>query len=123
MSPAVTGPSPFFFRLRSASSRLWSLSTTPLRLSRISTTSSCTPSIVEYSCRTPAICTSVAAKPGIDESRTRRSALPSVWPYARQCAAPRPAFVDRSEEHTSELQSPDHLVCRLLLEKKKERKR
>src|SRR5258708_10284520 len=27
----------------------------------------------------------------------------------------------RSEEHTSELQSPDHLVCRLLLEKKKQR--
>src|SRR5258708_26296578 len=27
--------------------------------------------------------------------------------------------VRRSEEHTSELQSPDHLVCRLLLEKKK----
>src|SRR5258708_8692074 len=26
---------------------------------------------------------------------------------------------ERSEEHTSELQSPDHLVCRLLLEKKK----
>src|SRR5258708_37325233 len=29
------------------------------------------------------------------------------------------AFHLRSEEHTSELQSPDHLVCRLLLEKKK----
>src|SRR5258708_28902376 len=30
-----------------------------------------------------------------------------------------PRFYDiRSEEHTSELQSPDHLVCRLLLEKK-----
>src|SRR5258708_37859547 len=29
-------------------------------------------------------------------------------------------FVPRSEEHTSELQSPDHLVCRLLLEKKKQ---
>src|SRR5438552_5630595 len=28
------------------------------------------------------------------------------------------APVARSEEHTSELQSPDHLVCRLLLEKK-----
>src|SRR3990170_3003201 len=28
---------------------------------------------------------------------------------------------DRSEEHTSELQSPDHLVCRLLLEKKMKR--
>src|SRR5438552_4692217 len=30
--------------------------------------------------------------------------------------------VSRSEEHTSELQSPDHLVCRLLLEKKKKNK-
>src|SRR5947208_9331948 len=29
----------------------------------------------------------------------------------------------RSEEHTSELQSPDHLVCRLLLEKKKKKER
>src|SRR5258708_19371714 len=29
----------------------------------------------------------------------------------------------RSEEHTSELQSPDHLVCRLLLEKKTPRER
>src|SRR5438552_14927703 len=29
----------------------------------------------------------------------------------------------RSEEHTSELQSPDHLVCRLLLEKKKKKNR
>src|SRR5947208_7321941 len=28
---------------------------------------------------------------------------------------------ERSEEHTSELQSPDHLVCRLLLEKNKGR--
>src|SRR5438552_11500626 len=31
-------------------------------------------------------------------------------------------FENRSEEHTSELQSPDHLVCRLLLEKKKKKK-
>src|SRR5207244_8460345 len=31
--------------------------------------------------------------------------------------ARRTAFATRSEEHTSELQSPDHLVCRLLLEK------
>src|SRR5207244_12968401 len=31
-------------------------------------------------------------------------------------------FTPRSEEHTSELQSPDHLVCRLLLEKKKEQR-
>src|SRR5258708_40318714 len=33
--------------------------------------------------------------------------------------APEKADEGRSEEHTSELQSPDHLVCRLLLEKKK----
>src|SRR5258708_18704589 len=32
---------------------------------------------------------------------------------------PSAALRNRSEEHTSELQSPDHLVCRLLLEKKK----
>src|SRR5258708_24426161 len=30
-------------------------------------------------------------------------------------------LLSRSEEHTSELQSPDHLVCRLLLEKKKKK--
>src|SRR2546422_2561770 len=34
----------------------------------------------------------------------------------------RPARVPRSEEHTSELQSRLHLVCRLLLEKKKNNK-
>src|SRR5256885_7773422 len=37
--------------------------------------------------------------------------LPSSWDYRR---------VPRSEEHTSELQSPCNLVCRLLLEKKKQ---
>src|SRR5207248_7023136 len=36
----------------------------------------------------------------------------------RRCAG-RPASPARSEEHTSELQSPYDLVCRLLLEKKK----
>src|SRR5947208_8088768 len=35
-----------------------------------------------------------------------------------ECHILRPNEVQRSEEHTSELQSPDHLVCRLLLEKK-----
>src|SRR5438876_5820632 len=39
--------------------------------------------------------------------------------YAR-ARRPRPS-PSRSEEHTSELQSPVHLVCRLLLEKKKKR--
>src|SRR5438270_2971367 len=35
----------------------------------------------------------------------------------------REAGVDRSEEHTSELQSQSNLVCRLLLEKKKKKKK
>src|SRR5947208_13699011 len=39
---------------------------------------------------------------------------------ASTCCA---AFSQRSEEHTSELQSPDHLVCRLLLEKKKKKQK
>src|SRR5256885_9864342 len=38
----------------------------------------------------------------------------------QECIDPRLGL--RSEEHTSELQSPCHLVCRLLLEKKKRRR-
>src|SRR5215216_7421172 len=40
------------------------------------------------------------------------------WPEGAACGSFWPSWC-RSEEHTSELQSPDHLVCRLLLEKKK----
>ena len=40
--------------------------------------------------------------------------------YCPFLVAAAPRFL-RSEEHTSELQSPDHLVCRLLLEKKKKK--
>src|SRR5258708_18772628 len=48
--------------------------------------------------------------------------LPGAAPRscARRTTAPR-SGCSRSEEHTSELQSPDHLVCRLLLEKKNSR--
>src|SRR5258708_30253724 len=46
-------------------------------------------------------------------SRRRRRSLPLGSDHAD------PRSSRRSEEHTSELQSPDHLVCRLLLEKKK----
>src|SRR5205814_9811775 len=42
----------------------------------------------------------------------------SDWPIPR----PLPRRKHRSEEHTSELQSLRHLVCRLLLEKKKKKK-
>src|SRR5258708_8195863 len=43
-------------------------------------------------------------------------------PRRHSCASRGARCRWRSEEHTSELQSPDHLVCRLLLEKKKKRK-
>src|SRR5258707_6328518 len=43
------------------------------------------------------------------------------WPPALSCSTigGHPAPISRSEEHTSELQSRQYLVCRLLLEKKK----
>src|SRR5215216_6910517 len=62
----------------------------------------------------------------------RRPPRSTLFPYTtlfrstarwRSTSRPAPmrgtASCGRSEEHTSELQSPDHLVCRLLLEKKK----
>src|SRR5256885_11856034 len=52
-----------------------------------------------------------------------RAASPSddsVWLFVSPCSQRLAALgVNRSEEHTSELQSPCNLVCRLLLEKKK----
>src|SRR5690348_17787727 len=48
---------------------------------------------------------------GIPCRRTRRLHL-------RHLSLDEPTLPSRSEEHTSELQSPVHLVCRLLLEKK-----
>src|SRR5256885_11588724 len=45
---------------------------------------------------------------------------PSGTPSSAMTFTPRQG--DRSEEHTSELQSPCNLVCRLLLEKKKKKK-
>src|ERR1022692_5181636 len=41
---------------------------------------------------------------------------------SRRARTPPPPWKPRSEEHTSELQSPCNLVCRLLLEKKKNQK-
>src|SRR5436305_5692214 len=43
-------------------------------------------------------------------------------PIVLDAVATRIAGAQRSEEHTSELQSRPHLVCRLLLEKKKKKK-
>ena len=49
----------------------------------MSVTSSTTPGTAVNSCSTPSILTAVIAAPSIDESRTRRSALPTVVPHPR----------------------------------------
>src|SRR5256886_12459268 len=51
--------------------------------------------------------------------RPRHAATRRAPPRAARGAPPRRARGRRSEEHTSELQSQSNLVCRLLLEKKK----
>src|SRR6266498_1804688 len=48
-----------------------------------------------------------------------RSRATPAWPPTAAVPRAAPARGPRSEEHTSELQSRPHLVCRLLLEKKK----
>src|SRR5947208_5021893 len=53
---------------------------------------------------------------GADRQRRTFNANRDLVEVVREIAD---ATEARSEEHTSELQSPDHLVCRLLLEKKK----
>ena len=58
--------------------------------------------------------------PTWQEDEEPSAAVPDCW---AQGSVPK-TFITarpRSEEHTSELQSPDHLVCRLLLEKKKKK--
>src|SRR5215208_8365185 len=47
-----------------------------------------------------------------------RPSTSSGRPSPARCSPPRSSCGSRSEEHTSELQSRGHLVCRLLLEKK-----
>src|SRR5690606_41586569 len=53
-----------------------------------------------------------------DDERRRHRVEPAALDEAREVGAER----RRSEEHTSELQSRENLVCRLLLEKKKTKK-
>src|SRR5438309_7791562 len=58
--------------------------------------------------------------------RERQGKSPSLSPSLKSCPRPerkRRGRKERSEEHTSELQSQFHLVCRLLLEKKKKKKK
>src|SRR2546426_5039990 len=56
-----------------------------------------------------------------DPTHTEAEALEQIYALLRPGEAPN--LETRSEEHTSELQSPCNLVCRLLLEKKKKIKK
>src|SRR5438876_6870002 len=85
----------------------------------------------------PAVTVTVPPTPAVSRSSsayTPTSGKPSSWRWASarprvgrapwSTSLPVPyALWRRSEEHTSELQSPVHLVCRLLLEKKNRRDR
>src|SRR2546426_8516438 len=88
----------FFFFNDTATTEIYTLSLhDALPISRIDTT-----------------CISATTSPA---PRTPRSARPTPsWSSRPTC----PGIHTRSEEHTSELQSPCNLVCRLLLEKKKD---
>src|SRR2546429_7180376 len=71
--------------------------------------------------RSPESSASAASRARADAWRALRSAFArKVSPVSGTAAMPSPAW-GRSEEHTSELQSRLHLVCRLLLEKKKKK--
>src|SRR5260364_461144 len=69
-------------------------------------------------CRARAESDWMSSKAGLRAS-PKIKIIPSCWSARLACA--HGALRRRSEEHTSELQSPDHLVCRLLLEKKKKK--
>src|SRR5689334_24341092 len=58
---------------------------------------------------------------GSEQEPAMRRALVQREPAAPHPARRRDRLEERSEEHTSELQSQFHLVCRLLLEKKKKK--
>src|SRR3712207_7182633 len=77
----------------------------PVRADRTATTR---PALLRPRKRSPAGALSGAPGPSV---------VALHWPSARRRESPRARV--RSEEHTSELQSRQYLVCRLLLEKKK----
>src|SRR5258708_34340590 len=96
MSSAPSFPSPLFFFNDTATTEIYTLSLhDALPICRFG------------GWRRNSGASSCAVIAGVSSSR------PRAWHCSIRVAG------RRSEEHTSELQSPDHLVCRLLLEKKK----
>src|SRR2546427_5422389 len=63
-----------------------------------------------------------AARQALEQADIGRWCLRLPWSRGDSPLQWAPEYEDRSEEHTSELQSQSNLVCRLLLEKKKKKK-
>src|SRR5947208_10688729 len=71
-------------------------------------------------CRSCSVATGFHAMKSAERgTRASAACIPSRSSRTSQRFGKLCSGANRSEEHTSELQSPDHLVCRLLLEKKK----
>src|SRR5207244_9138164 len=100
-SPTPTPPHPYSLSLHDA---------LPISSSRLRMTATCLRGFAKALLRKFPVCESsiFAICSGVPIATTSPPSSPEQI-----------AKIDRSEEHTSELQSPDHLVCRLLLEKKK----
>src|SRR5690606_40190553 len=78
--------------------------------------------LIDYSIRTGAPLEVVENLQSIEDEGDQYESIQEIWPdYPTD-----EDYLwneDRSEEHTSELQSRENLVCRLLLEKKKKKKK
>src|SRR5207244_7876488 len=77
------------------------------------------PDLHSFPTRRSSDLTCVSSDAGMNSPPPSTSSTQSGSPIASHSTPMALAVAERSEEHTSELQSPDHLVCRLLLEKKK----
>src|SRR5437762_9191066 len=70
-------------------------------------------------CLRPNLLRCSAVSSPISPAPSRRTCSPAKSPKIFLASSTAANGTERSEEHTSELQSPMYLVCRLLLEKKK----
>src|SRR2546426_6783727 len=142
-SPKATSVPTYLLRSRSRSSRCQSPNTSCSRKSPPYSVSASSSSVVSPSFRSRASPTVASRSKRLASKSTATRESTAYWSFesVTQCAPPkvwrsrcsvtwkllRTCSIDasgqnaRSEEHTSELQSPCNLVCRLLLEKKKKK--
>src|SRR2546430_12488805 len=114
MPPLLT--SIFFFFNDTATTEIYTLSlhdALPISTRTVATLLlSCYAAMIRSNVSNPPRRFSACSRDGIAKSAKRKSPRATSWPFIRMESP------NRSEEHTSELQSQSNLVCRLLLEKK-----